>query len=311
MMEHQTEMTMTYRALLAVATLTMMSACATRPPLDRSSFRTDGTGVRGESQTNAAVRPPSERLNSPALVTAAIRSAEAQMATNEYATAADLYGRAYATNSDVATLVSMSRALRLAGQAQTAVLTLQAERGRHGTKQPYLVELGRAALAGGYLSEANEALTAATARSDAGWAAHVTMGVYKARSGDNAAARASFERAVAVATEERDRDAARANIAMLTAQSGDVSGAIAMLEPLAARPAAHRRTVATLAVLYGMTGQRGKYLETARRSGLTAQEIETGSRWLDITSQAETVSVSPGSGGAAASRQRRSANQTP
>ena len=290
--------------------MVVLSGCSTRPALDRASFGNDGTSVRSDSQSGTPVRttPQSERLGSPALIAAAIHAADAQMATGEYATAADLYTRAYDAKPELTTLLSMSRALRMGGQAQRAVLTMQSESRKFGQSQGYLVELGRAALAGGFMAEAETALTSAVSRRDAGWAAYSTKGVLDTRRERFSEAKASFERARSTAATAQERDAAEANLAMLVAEQGNSREAVSLLEPLAARPTAHRRTVATLAVLYGMSGQRAKYAEMARRSGMSAQDVEAGNRWLDISNPSSPSAVSDTG---TPIRQSRSANHRP
>lgn len=291
--------------------MVFLSGCSTRAPLDRSSFRNDGMNIRADSQTGSPVGsvPDSEKISDPALVAAAIKSGDAQVESREYLAGAELYRRAYDAKPELSTLMALSRALRLGGQAQKAVLTLQHEQSRFGGTTPYLVELGRASLSGGYLPEAQVALEKATARPDGGWAAWLMMGVLQARRDQSAQARVSFEEAGRRASSEQERDAAQANAAFLMAQDGNVPGAIAILEPLAAKPNAHRKVVATLAILQGIGGDRARYLDTARRSGMSTAEVEEGSRWLDISGSEAASEV--GSEKRVRAQTRRSASQRP
>ena len=274
--------------------LVFISGCTQRPPLDRNSFRNDGTSIRSDSQVTSPVEsvPENQRLKNPELILAAIRGGDAQVANGEYLAGAELYKRAYDGNPEVSTLVLMSRAMRLGGEAQKSVLTLQSLEKVHGNSQAFLVELARASIAGGYNNDARVALEKAIARPDAGWAAYITMGALQAKTGKSSEAKASFNEAQRRSSTQGEKDASLANLAMLEAQDGRIDVAISMLEPLASKPSAHRKTMATLAVLYGIKGDRTKYLDIARKSGMTGTEIEMGSRWLDI-SNSDEIDVKP------------------
>lgn len=143
-----------------------------------------------------------------------------------------------------------------------------------------MVELGRAALAGGYAEEAGDALRRATALPGASWDAFLAHGAYAARVGDLSAAEASFSRALAKAPSPRDAMSAMANLALLKAERGDLRGAVADLEGLARRPGAHPRIHATLALLHGLSGDKAAFRREAAK-GMPASEAERAARWLD------------------------------
>lgn len=293
--------------LIGVSAMVLLAACesTSRPPLDRGSFSTDGSSVRQDSLSAAgrSETPAAERLSSPRLIDAAKRSADRLMAEGNAAAAADLYKRVYDARPELPTLIQLSRALRQSGNAQQAFLTLRGEERRFSREEGFHVEMARAALDGNFIPEAEAAVAAALATPRAGWASHVINGVLLARKNENAAAREAFNRAQSVARTETERDGAAANLAFLDAVEGRRAEAIAALEPLAAKPDAQRRIIITLAALYGLNGDRERYLATMRRSGLTAVEVEQGSRWLDI-SLAPPAPTPTGN-------QRRSANQRP
>jgi Flp pilus assembly protein TadD len=226
------------------------------------------------------------------------------MAEGNAAAAADLYKRVFDARPELTTLIQLSRALRQSGNAQQAFLTLRNEESRFARNEGFHVEMARAALDGDFIPEAERAVTAALATPGAGWASHVINGVLLSRKGDITGARSAFNQAQSLARTEAERDGASANIAFLDAIEGRRAEAIAALEPLAAKPDAQRRIIVTLAALYGLNGDREKYLSTMRRSGLSAAEVEQGSRWLDI-SLAPAAPLAPIAG------QRRSANQRP
>lgn len=274
------------RFFVLVAAVAVVAGCAVPDGQDRrDALRLDGTSLRAESRTAlpAGETPEGERLSSPRLVSAAIRSADMLMGERNFDGAAGLYRRAYDARPDLDILVSLSRALRQSGNAQQAVLTLQREDRRHGGRQGFQIELARAALDGGFLAEAEAAVQRALAMPDAGWGAQVMAGVLAARRDDTAGARAAFARAGELARNEAERDAATANTAFLDAMEGHRAEAISALEGLASKPDAQRRVVVMLAALKGLAGDRAGYEETIRRAGLSPAEVEQGRRWLDIT----------------------------
>lgn len=228
---------------------------------------------------------------SPAMVRAAAVSGDAAMAQNEFRMAAGLYEKSYRADPDAAVAVRWGRALRMAGDPQAAVLALQDASRKFPSDAPLLTELGRSAMAGNYESEAADALGRAAALPGAGWETFMTAGAQRARAGNPAEAEAFFRRGEAVATTDRQRLSAQANLALLRSMGGDLRGAIADLEAVTARPGADPKVNANLAMLYGAAGDRTGMAAQAGRAGFTAADTQAMGRWLGA--EPEVVAEEP------------------
>jgi tetratricopeptide (TPR) repeat protein len=216
---------------------------------------------------------------------AAIASGDANMNSGETVIAADMYKKAYEANPSLDTLIKWSRAMRKSGGAQQAVVILQSKREKYHDDPILLTELCRVALSGGYMPEAQEACLKAIADPKANWQAYLTAGAMASRQADYPKATAYFLKAEELTKDPREQDLAKTDLALLKAESGDVNGAIADIKPLAERPGAHARVHSTLAILYGMSGNRVDFMQQANLAGMTSNEIEETSRWLDIGAQ--------------------------
>lgn len=238
--------------------------------------------------------PTTDRLESPAMVQAAIRAAEAASLAGDHRTAADLLRRAYATRPTPQVAALLGREARLSGDPRGAVAFIQEAVRRHDRSAPLLIELGRSALAGGFLPEAEQALAEVAALPSPPWEAAMIQGAVRARRGDTAGAGEAFRRAAASAPTNRDRNSAEANAALVRADSGDIRGAISELEVIAARPDVSPKVLANLALLRGVEGDRSGFISGAAQAGLSPADIEGTVRWLDDGRSDETSA--PGRG---------------
>lgn len=239
----------------------------------------------GNSGPNTNPNSFSDTPSSGTLSRAAVASGDANMLSGETVIAADMFRKAYDANPTLETLVKWSRAMRQSGSSQQAVVILQSKRAKYNDDPILLTELGRAALSGGYMPEAQEAILKAISYPTADWQAYLTAGAMYARLADYPNATASFLKAQTLTNDPRQQDLAKADLALVKAEQGDVQGAIQDIQLLSERPGAHAKVHSTLAILYGMSGNRAGFMKEASRSGMSSSEMEQASRWLDIGAQ--------------------------
>lgn len=265
--------------IAAFAAVLAASGCASAP----GAAPRDAWGAARGADTG---RASEDRLSSPAMVQAAIRAAEAAAAAGDHASAADLLRRAYDARPTAEVAAVLGREIRLSGATRDAVAFLQEADRRTPRSRPLLVELGRAALAGGFLPEAEQALAQAVALGPA-FDALMVRGALLARKGDTAGAETTFRQAATLAPTLRDRNSAEANAALALADGGNLPSAIAQLEVIAARADVSPRVVANLALLHGANGDSARFSANASRAGLPADDVQRAARWLDSGAEAE------------------------
>jgi Flp pilus assembly protein TadD len=216
----------------------------------------------------------------PSTARAAVLSGEAAEGAGEFREAAGLYERAYLAWPSAELAARWGRAQRLAGDAKSATLQLQEASKKYPGDVGILTELGRSATAGGFLPEAGDALSRAVAAKGAGWAAFSAYGAYLSRLSSFDDAGMWFRRAEVAATDDRQRLAARANLAMLRAQRGDLAGAEAELREAASHPSAESRVHADLALVLGLRGDRAGAAAEMATAGASASEGQQMVDWL-------------------------------
>lgn len=244
-------------------------------------FATMGAVVATMQMTACSTVNPGDGGMSPSLVRAAEVSGDAAAAAGQPDAAAGLYERAYRAQPSPGLAVRWGHALRASGAAQAAVIDLQEAAKRFPGDAGLLTELGRCAAAGGYGQEASSAFSRAEAAPGAGWDTFMASGAYEAVSGRLGPAGARFARAAAAARDDRERYAAKANIALLRAQGGDLYGAIADLTEIVSHPGVDGRAHADLALLQALAGNRDAAGRELRQAGLSQTEQARVGTWLD------------------------------
>ncbi len=221
-----------------------------------------------------------DRPMAPATARAAVLSGEAAEGAGQFRDAAGLYGRAYGAFPSADLAARWGRALRLAGDAKAATLQMQEAARKYPGDVGVLTELGRSATAGGFLPEAGEALSRAVTARGAGWATFSAYGAYLARTSSFDQAASWFRRAEAAAANDRERLSARANLALLRAQRGDLAGAEADLREVASHPGAEARVHADLALVLGLTGDRAGAAGEMAAAGASSGDEQRVVAWL-------------------------------
>lgn len=216
----------------------------------------------------------------PGMARAAVVSGDAAAAAGEHRAAADMYARAWQGDPSPAVAVKLGRELRRIGNAQRATVALQDAARRYPSDAAVLTELGRCAMAGGYPQEAEDAFTRAAASRGAAWDTYMAFGAFRARQGRVAEAQAMFERAMTLATTVRDQFSTQANMGVLRAQNGDISGGLAILEQAASHPDVSPKVFADLALLRGLAGDQAGSAAAMQRAMLPPGEAEQAGRWL-------------------------------
>jgi Flp pilus assembly protein TadD len=232
----------------------------------------------------------------PKILEGAILSGDAALASGQPDLAAGLYERAYESQPSAAGAARWARAMRSGGHMEQAVVALQAANKRFPDNVTLLTELGRCAADGGYKDEANAAFTQVVALPGADWAAFMASGSFAATTGQPALATALFKRAYAVAVDEREQYSTQANMAMLRAQTGDISGAVADLEQITAHPGVEPKVHADLALLYGLQGNQDGYQRQMEEANLQTADASRIGAWLNPippSDQSEPESTKP------------------
>lgn len=207
-------------------------------------------------------------------------SGDAAMAAGKISDAADIYGHGWDTRHTASLGAKRGLAMRMSGDPQGAVVFLRVAQAEYPNDVAIALETALAAMAGGYIPEAGEALDKAVSLPGAGWSVYNALGAYKARLDDLDAASAAFEHAASLATSDRDRSSAQANVAMIRAQKGDLPGAIGDLLLIARKPGVHPKVHAALALLYGLDGDMPGFYREASGAGLEPQAIQDVAAWL-------------------------------
>lgn len=198
----------------------------------------------------------------PDLTRAAVSAAQAAEAGGNPSQAAIFYGNAYQKGvRDPQTVVGYARNLRNSGDPARAVLVVREALRQSPDDVALLTELGRAALAGDYLDEAEMALQRAVSRPEAGWEAHMVMGIAQTRRTSYAAAEEAFNKALSLSPNNL---MVMSNLALSQAEAGRLDDAIAVMERVVRQPESTPRMRLNLALLYGLKG------DTARAERLSA-----------------------------------------
>lgn len=239
-----------------------------------------GVGVGSHSGADIGTVSADERITDPAVQRAAVASAEEAMASGRIAMAADLLRRAYEGSPNPALAARRSQAMRAIGQGREAQTFLLAASERFPNDLTLTTELVRSSLDVGDLANAAKATAAMMDSRGVGFTQYQVAGAYHARQNDVAKADALFAQAEAVAPGATERGNAQANRAMLLAQGGDVAGARARLETIAASASASPRVWAALAVMRSAAGDVSGASDAARRSGMSSADSADLSRWM-------------------------------
>ena len=147
-------------------------------------------------------------------------------------------------------LTSMGR-MDAAAEAYKRVLSREASPTREQARQARL-GVGRAELAAGRAVEAEATYRELLAIAPKEAAGHSGLGIALDLQGRHADAQAAYR----VALAQTDSDATRANLGLSLAMAGDAAGAVALLRPLAADPAASPRVRHNLAFALAQSGDR-------------------------------------------------------
>lgn len=158
---------------------------------------------------------------------------------------------------NVQALMQQAEALTLMGRADAAteaykrVLSREASPSREQSRQARL-GVGRSALAAGRATEAEAIYRELVASAPNEASGHSGLGIALDLQGRHADAQAVYRTALALS----DSDATRANLGLSMAMAGDTRGAIEVLRPLAADPAASPRIRHNLAFALALSGDR-------------------------------------------------------
>lgn len=171
---------------------------------------------------------------------------------HDYASAAKHYRNLYEKQpDDLGVLLELAKSLRYTGSANEAAKILEAKIDAFAGFAPFLIELGKAKLAAGAASDAVGYLKIATEKDAGNWEAHSAMGIAydmlqlfdKALESYKIADRLSPNNPVILN-----------NMAISSAQTGDVKTAIAVLKQAANAGRRNLQIRQNLALFYGIAG---------------------------------------------------------